>query len=788
MANFPFADWLIACWRDPAASAEQAAVYRGRQFHAVVRQLPMSSIGNAISAWVLACVFWGQVDAPVLALWTLLVSAIALGNAWLWWARRAVPPSTPVSLRAVRLLVAGIAASALAFVSMSAYLYAAADGDGRLLLTAVLAAFIGMGSWMYSCLPQASMLWSCILCGGAALLFLTRTEVVYTYLTSLLVFYAVVVWSTTLLTSRMFLNGLKFEAEIERQKQLVGLLLNDFEEHASDWLWETDNQGCLRHVSQRLAQAMGVPSAELQGQPLVQRLAALSPQMVPAHAAMFQALEVCLAQQQPFRAVLVPARVAGQLQWWSLTAKPLRDGAGRWQGWRGVCSDITAARQRELEMARLAHLDTLTGLANRYQFGKRLAGYFAPAAGTVPCTLLLLDLDNFKTVNDSLGHAVGDQLLQEVAQRLQSVLDPLALLARLGGDEFALLVPGVLERPEAERLGAQLQSALALPWTANGHCIEVHASIGVGFAPTDADTAEQLLKVCDMALYAAKAGGRHTLRFFDPALALRAQQHLALLSDLGLGLQRGEFVLHYQPQVDLASGALRGFEALVRWQHPLRGLVSPLEFITVAEESGLIVPLGAWVLRQACMDAVGWPAHLRVAVNLSAVQFGHADVLAVVDSALQHSGLPSARLELEITESTLMHDSQAALTVLHALRSKGVRMALDDFGTGYSSLAYLRSFPLDKLKIDRSFVSILDGADGADGDASAAAIVQSIIQLAQALRLDTTAEGVETAAQFQQLRQMGCTQAQGYWIAQPMDAAQAQRFIANWSISLLYYL
>ncbi len=777
MANSVLVDWLIACWHDPAASAEQAAVYRGRQFHAVVRQLPMSSIGNLTSALVLASVFWGEVDPLALLGWTLLVVAVALGQAVLWWARRAVPPSTPVGLRTVRLLEAGIAVSALAFVSMASYLFTAADADGRLVLIAVLAAFIGMGSWMYSCLPLAAVAWACILCCGLGLLFLTRTEMVYTYLTGLLAFYAVVVWATTLRTSHMFMNGLKFETEIERQKQLVGLLLNDFEAHASDWLWEIDTQGRLRHVSQRLAQAMGVPPAELQGQPLVERLAALSPQMLPAHAAMFRALQASLALQQPFRDMPVPARVAGQLQWWSLTAKPLRDSAGRWQGWRGVGSDITAARQRELEMARLAHIDTLTGLVNRYQFGQRLADCFSPTAVVLPCTLLLLDLDNFKTVNDSLGHAVGDQLLKEVARRLQSVVDPQALLARLGGDEFALLVHGVLERPQAERLGAQLQAALAHPWAANGHRIEVQASIGVGFAPSDADTAEQLLKVCDMALYAAKAGGRRTLRFFDPSLALRAQQHMAVLSDLGLGLQRGEFVLYYQPQVDLASGALLGFEALVRWQHPQRGLVSPLEFITVAEESGLIVPLGAWVLRQACVDAQAWPAPLRVGVNVSAVQFDHADVLAAVDAALQHSGLPSARLELEITETTLMHDSEAALRVLHALRSKGVRVALDDFGTGYSSLSYLRSFPLDKLKIDRSFVRILDTAEG---DASAAAIVQSILQLAQALHLDTTAEGVETEAQYSHLRRMGCAQAQGYWIAQPMDAAQARRFIATW--------
>ncbi|WP_394790362.1 putative bifunctional diguanylate cyclase/phosphodiesterase [Rhodoferax sp.] len=764
---------LISCWRDPGATPEQAALYRARQFDAVLRQLPLSSTGNAVTALVLCYVFWDKADHTTLVGWAMMVLVLAAINLVLGWQRQRLVAS-PRTLAGFSAL---IAAAAVCFAAMAGYLFDATDADGRLLLTAVLATFIAMGAWMFACLPLASLAWSLTMCSGTALIFIGRSELVYTYLTGLLGFYAAVLVATILITSRVFLAGLKGEAEIERQKQLVGLLLNDFEENASDWLWEVDREGRLRHVSVRLAEAVGVPPAELQGRQLVQMVAAMFPRLEAAEQAMFRALQDCLAQDTPFRDVMVPASVDGQLQWWSLTAKPLRDSQGQWRGWRGVGSNITEARQREMKMVRLAHVDTLTGLANRYQFSQRLAGYFADPQGPQPCTLLLLDLDNFKTVNDSLGHAVGDQMLQEVAQRMARLVGPADLLARLGGDEFVLLLPGQLARPQAERLGAQLQAAMGQPWFANGHRIEMHASIGVGFAPTDADTADQLLKVSDMALYAAKAAGRHTLRFFDPALAIHAQKQLSVLSDLGLALQRSEFVLHYQPQIDLASGALLGFEALVRWQHPVRGLVSPLEFIPVAEESGLIVPLGAWVLRQACFDAMRWPTRLRVAVNLSPVQFANTDVLQVLEEALEHSGLACERLELEITESTLMRDSQAAMLVLHALRGRGVRVALDDFGTGYSSLSYLRSFPLDKLKIDRSFIRMLD-AHSEDSDA--AAIVQTIVQLAQALQLETTAEGVETEAQRDTLRRIGCDQAQGYLIAKPMDAAQASAFIANW--------
>jgi diguanylate cyclase (GGDEF)-like protein/PAS domain S-box-containing protein len=767
----------VAAWLDVSLPPELLAAYRGRQFRAVLRRIPFSSVGNIATAIALVLAFWDQADHTLLTVWAALVSLLGCSNLLVWWRHRAVPESAAVSTAKGWWFVTGIAAAAGLFAWAVYYLFGLSDAQGRMLLVATAASLVGTGSWMFAYLPWAAIAWAFILCTGSGLAFMAQTASIYSYMTSLVSLYCFVMVAAILVTWRMFRDGLQAETEIERQKQLVGLLLHDFEENASDWLWETDRNGRLRHVSVRLAAAMGVAPAMLQGRSLVEMLSAQFPQLRDEEQAMFLNLQACMAQDTPFRQVVVPVLVGEQLQWWSLTAKPLLDRAGKPKGWRGVGSDITVARMRELEMVRLAHQDALTGLANRLQFGNALQSYFTGPGEIAPCTLLLFDLDNFKTVNDSLGHAVGDQLLQEVARRLTAEVGPRELLARLGGDEFALIVPGALPRAQAQAYGERLQAALGQVWLVNSHRIEVRASIGLGFGPQDADSAEQLLKVCDMALYAAKAAGRHTLRFFEPAMAVRAQQKLNILSDLGHGLERGEFVLHYQPQIDLRSGALRGFEALVRWRHPQRGLVSPLEFIPAAEESGLIVPLGAWVLRQACMDAMDWPQALRVAVNLSAVQLGNADVLPMVEEALLHSGLPGSRLELEITESTLMRDSQTAQALLRNFRRKGIRIALDDFGTGYSSLSYLRSFPLDKLKIDRSFVSILDATES---DASAVAIVQTIIALAQALALETTAEGVETPAQRSILERIGCSQGQGYLFAKPMEAAQAGAFIATW--------
>jgi diguanylate cyclase (GGDEF)-like protein len=766
---------LVECWRDPASSVEQAAAYRGRQLHTVRLPLVHTGIANVIVAVALAIIFWGKPSHIAMTGWALTVSFFSIVNGLTGWREFFVEEALPASKKTVVQFSLSLAVTGFVFASMPWYLFHLVNANERALLGTILVAFITIGSWMIAYLPMAALAWTFTLCLGTILAFLSVGETFFDYAAVLLGFLGLITCLTVLITSRTFLNGLKAEAETEHQKQWVGLLLNDFEENASDWLWETDRDGNLRHVAPQLAKALGLAPEGLQGQSLLALVSSLGTQLRKGDRTQSEKLKTCLMNDLPFRDLVVPVLIESHLCRWSLTGKPLKDATGQVLGWRGVGSDISAQWQQEQELTRLANEDTLTGLANRHRFGLKLATYFGDAAAIKPCTLFLFDLDNFKNLNDSLGHNAGDQLLIEVARRLASEVYGEELLARLGGDEFVILVPGEMKKTDAEAFGLILQTRLNKSWTVDGHRIVIRSSIGIGFAPSNATSAEQLLRVCDMALYAAKAAGRNTMRFFDPAMSLLANRKIKLLSDMTEGLQRGEFRLHYQPQVDLHTGALVGFEALVRWQHPVRGMVMPVEFIHVAEESGLIVSLGAWVLQQACRDAMLWPTHLRVAVNLSAAQFDSADLMPMVQAALLDSRLLSTRLELEMTESILFQDSQEALQTLQGIRRMGVRIALDDFGTGYSSLAYLRTFPMDKLKIDRSFIAILDAPQQ---DSSAIAIVQAIVQLAQALQLDTTAEGVETPAQWSTLRQIGCKLAQGYLIAMPMDMDDTLAFIA----------
>ncbi|MEY4413223.1 MAG: hypothetical protein RIQ53_516 [Pseudomonadota bacterium] len=495
----------------------------------------------------------------------------------------------------------------------------------------------------------------------------------------------------------------------------------------------------------------------------------------PAQRQALHSLALGLRRGLPIRDLLTPLRVSGRDGLWSLSAQPLRDADGRLRGWRGLCVDVTESHARDQALLRLATRDPLTGLANRHGFSGALAHHFASADGrcTTPCTLMMLDLDDFKEVNDSLGHAAGDQLLNEVAQRLRAALPEGALLARLGGDEFALVLTPPPAPPALQAMADGLLQALAQPCPLQDQVLEVHASIGVAHAPQDADTAAQLLHHADLALYDAKAAGRCTWRSFHPRLDAVARDRLALLAQLREALRRDALQLHYQPQIELASGRLVGFEALARWRHPQRGWVPPAEFIALAESARLIEPLGAWVLRQACADAARWPAGLRVAVNLSGLQIERAPVVQQVRDALQASGLAPERLELELTEGSLLRDTDHAVRLLCMLRAQGVRVALDDFGTGFSSLAYLRCFPLDALKLDRSFVAAL----GQPGEHSAQAIVCAVQSLACALDLALVAEGIETDDQRTLLRDIGCTLGQGWLFAAALPAVEAGHLI-----------
>ena len=435
------------------------------------------------------------------------------------------------------------------------------------------------------------------------------------------------------------------------------------------------------------------------------------------------------------------------------------------QTFNGLIEHLSARRNLEQRLEHMAHHDALTDLPNRVRLRQTMERELARVQRGENLAVLCLDLDHFKSVNDTLGHPVGDSLLKAVAERLRQKVRDTDIVARLGGDEFAIVQIAAEQPRGAIVLADRLIEALSKPFDLTGHQLVIGTSIGIALAPSDGLDTDQLIKNADMALYRAKADGRGVFRFFEPEMDAKMQARRTLEIDLRKALVEGEFELFYQPLVNLQSNEISGFEALLRWNHPTRGLVPPSEFIPIAEEMGLIVPLGEQVLRQACTEAAGWPGDIRVAVNLSPVQFKSKTLALAVTTALASSGLPPQRLELEITESVLLQDNEATLTTLHQLRALGVRISMDDFGTGYSSLSYLRSFPFDKIKIDQSFVQDMSG-----GEDDSVAIIRAVAGLGRNLGMATTAEGVETQEQLGYLRQEGCSEVHGYLFSRPMPA------------------
>jgi diguanylate cyclase (GGDEF)-like protein len=440
--------------------------------------------------------------------------------------------------------------------------------------------------------------------------------------------------------------------------------------------------------------------------------------------------------------------------------EPLTDG-----GWVATHEDITERRRIEERITHLAHYDALTDLPNRTLFHEHLREELALVAGGEQLAVHYIDIDEFKGVNDALGHLVGDELLKSVAQSLRRCAGPADFVARLGGDEFAIVQSAVTSLDQVNELVARLFEAIRAPFDCMGHHLATDASIGIALAPDHGTALDQILKNADMAMYAAKAAGRRTYRFFEPEMDAKIHERRQLEIDLRHAIAHGDLEVYYQPCLGLKDDRITGCEALVRWRHPERGMVSPAEFIPIAEDTGLINEIGEWVLATACRDAANWPDDIRLAVNVSPVQFKSGTLALKIMAALAASNLPASRLELEITEAVLIRDDDTALAILHQLRAIGVRIALDDFGTGYSSLSYLHRFPFDKIKIDRCFVNDIAGPDGS------ASIVQAVVNLAAARRMTTTAEGVETEEQQRLLRALGCSEMQGYLFsaAKPAD-------------------
>jgi diguanylate cyclase (GGDEF)-like protein len=747
---------------------------RARQFRACMQLIPITAPANCAFAVFGALTFRDITPWPFLLFCLIAILFIECNSLIHWLVKRSLDSEISerdlvwVSVRAWALAITMIAPTVLWFPQVGA--------EQQLLLATIVSALIGLGGFVLAPIAPAAIGWVICMTTLAAAALGIADRPVYWQLVALLVAYGAVVSVVVMSSSRTLIARVRAEARADRQRHVVDLLLKDFEGSSRDWLWETDERGHLRHISIRLTEAFARTKASLEGVSLVDLLrstfSATSRDEVEAH----DFLQLRFSSRQAFRDQVVPVVVGSEVRWWSLTAKPLFNAKHIHVGWRGVGSDVTEAQRRDIEMTHLANFDALTGLANRHQFRACLDAALRSDTQGRYVMLLVLDLDNFKNVNDTLGHLIGDQLLREVARCLLAVTQEGELLSRLGGDEYALIVPGEFTEAQCLARGQALLNVLREPFYIRDTRIEIRGSVGIACAPMHGGNSDDLLKAADTALYAAKDSGRDAVSLFTSEMDERARNRMSVQSELGQALKNNELELHYQPQIDARTMTVVGFEALLRWRRDKRRLLPPMEFIPVAEETGLIVPIGEWVMQQACYDAIKWPETLFVAVNLSAVQFSSRGLIDAINNAVYDSGISPERLELEITESSLIEDSSHARETLKTLRALGHRIALDDFGTGYSSLAYLRSFPLDKLKIDSAFTAGLQTDE--QGDASA--IVRAIIQLAIALRLKTTAEGVETRAQLDALRAKGCAEVQGYYFAQPMPAIEIAAFLEAW--------
>jgi diguanylate cyclase (GGDEF)-like protein/PAS domain S-box-containing protein len=538
---------------------------------------------------------------------------------------------------------------------------------------------------------------------------------------------------------------------------------------SADWIWEQDADLRFTYISDGVIPAAGFAAAELIGK---RRMSGTN---FEAPAEEVAAYEACIAERRAFRDFSYRfTRPDGVHRYLRISGEPVFDAAGRFNGYRGVGRDVTQAMLAEQKVHELARYDSLTGLPNRNMFlGELERATLRARRSGEPFALCFIDLDRFKTINDTLGHDGGDELLQSMAARLRRTVRESDLVARLGGDEFVVLLEGGAGAADVSAIAQALKRAIGEPMAIHGRTFLVTGSIGIGLYPADGEDAATLLKHADAAMYLAKEKGKNNVQFYTAELADQAARQFEIESALRLALVRHEFVLHYQPKVDVKGGRLLGMEALVRWAHPTRGMVSPADFIPLAEERGLIVPIGRWVIQAACRQIRDWRdaglAVPAVAVNLSARQFADEALIDDIERAMKENGVVAADLEVELTESVLMVDPDRANTVLQRLHAMGVRIAIDDFGTGYSSLSYLKRFPAQTVKIDRSFIR------GLPDDGDDIAITQAVIAMAHSLGLTVIAEGVENDAQLAALRRLGCDEAQGYLLGRPMAAADLAR-------------
>ena len=559
------------------------------------------------------------------------------------------------------------------------------------------------------------------------------------------------------------------ERGMTEKSEVVSLLLREYEDSDADWLFQLDTNRRLRSVSPRLAFALGKELAEIEGKSFLQLIS--GPAWESGNFAQsLHDLAEKLKRRENFSNLVVQVDIDGQQRWWELSGTPMLDDSGRYIGFRGVGSDVTAQRESSEKIAYLARYDTLTSLPNRLFLNECLGDALKYAAQwRTRCAFLMLDLDRFKAVNDSLGHQVGDELLAQVASRLQAIMGENELCGRLGGDEFGIVIRDAADRSRISSVADAVIKSLSEPYKVGNQVLYVGVSVGSAIGPRDGSTVEELMRNADLSLYRAKdtGGGAHCE--YEPSLHANAEERRRLEFSLRSALKNSELSLNYQPVVDAQTESLVSFEALVRWSSAEHGFVSPGKFIPLAEDTRLIVPIGQWVMEQACIEAASWPQHIKVNVNVSPEQLIEPDFVASVTRALSQSGLPAHRLEIEVTESIFLRDANIARKALEEVKALGCSIALDDFGTGYSSLGYLRKLRFSTIKVDRLFVQ---GAS--QQSAESLAIIRAVVAMADSLDMTTTAEGVETAKEAALIRELGCTKIQGFHFGRPMPVEDLQ--------------
>jgi len=567
-------------------------------------------------------------------------------------------------------------------------------------------------------------------------------------------------------------------AEREREQRRAEQLLHEYEQTGQGWFWETDRLGRITYVTERIAALLGKTAADLEGRPFTSLFMLEVQGQQSERTLVFHLNTRSSFQDLDVRAAVSDVPGIGDddgVRWWSISGRPVLDQFNNFMGFRGSGTDLTEKRRSQQHVTQLARFDSLTGLANRFQMAEWLEKILtSPRVETRACAVFLLDLDRFKQVNDTMGHPAGDALLKQVAERLGTTVGDRGRVGRLGGDEFQVFLHGAQQREGLAHLARRVIETLSQPYSIDGARVTIGASIGIALCPDDGTTSEELIRNADLALYAAKGGGRGRHHFYDEDLHSDAKERQQLEQDLRDAIANGALELHYQPQVRTTTEKITGFEALLRWNHPVHGYMSPAKFVPVAEETGLVAAIGEWALRTACRDLATWPEEVRVAVNVSPLQFANPALPAIVTSAIAAAGITPERLELEITESVFLSDDKSTESMFAALKNIGVRLALDDFGTGYSSLGYLKKAPFDKIKIDQSFVRGATVPGSRNG-----AIIASIVSLAEALGMETTAEGVETLDELDLVRMLGCSHVQGYIYERPLSLQAATTLIGE---------